>query len=446
MVVLQNNSPSPGEIFLGTFKLDVSVDSVHASLVPSPDQYLLILSSDGTPVFTKKTPNLTTDFKLQPNGTLTYFDSGNKVFYVLDSGYAIIDSYKCGNGYATDNHELLMLPNGHALLLGLDPQTVDMSKVVPGGNPSATVIGNVIQELDQNKNVVFQWRTFDHFQITDATHENLLAATIDYVHANGLESDNDGNILISSRHLDEITKIDRQTGSIIWRWGGKNNQFAFANDSRGFSHQHSIRRTPAGTLMMFDDGNFHAPRYSRAVEYLMDEQAKSVTLSWQFRHSPDVYGAALGSVQRLSSGNTFIGWGATSPAVTEVRPDGSVAYELRLPDSVVSYRAFRFPWKTGAVATTVQSTYVPISYSLAQNYPNPFNPSTKIQFSVPRQSNVLLKVYDMIGREVATLVDAEKPAGVYTVQFDASRFASGAYCYRLTTAGQVLAKMMLLIK
>jgi hypothetical protein len=446
MVVTQNEDPSPGSIFMGTFKLAVASDGIHASLVPSDDQYLLILSNDGTPVFARKVVNLTTDFRLQPNGNLTYFDSGNKTFYELDSSYAVIDSFKCGNGYQTDNHELIILPNRHALLLGLDPEIVDMSKVVPGGKPSATVIGNVIQELDENKNVVFQWRTFDYFQITDATHENLLAATIDYVHANGLERDADGNILLSSRHLDEITKISRQTGNILWRWGGKNNQFASTNDARPFSHQHSIRRTPDGRLIMFDDGDFNTPRFSRAVEYSMDEQSNSVTLTWEFRHSPDVYAAALGSVQRLPNGNTFIGWGTGSPAISEVRRDGGVAYELQLPDSLMSYRAFRFPWKTGSLATTVKGPDIPTSFTLAQNYPNPFNPSTKIQFSVPRQSDVRLKVYDMVGREVATLVDETKPAGTYTVQFDASRFASGVYCYRLTSSAESMTKLMMLIK
>jgi len=447
MIIDQNNSPAAGDVFLATFKINISPDSTQGSLVPSNEQYLLILSNDGTPVYHQKLATLATDFKMQQNGNLTYFNYARGKFFELDSSYAVVDSFECGNGYQTDNHELLLLPNGHALLLGLDPQYVDMSRIVSGGALSATVIGNVIQELDQDKNVVFQWRTFDHFQITDATHENLLAQTIDYVHANALDIDRDGNILISSRHLDEITKIDRQTGSIIWRWGGKNNQFAFTDDPIGFSHQHSIRRTPTGTLILFDDGNFNTPRYSRAVEYTMDEQAKSVSLAWQFRHTPDVYAFAMGSVERLPNGNTFIGWGATNTAVTEVRPDGTVAYDLRLPDSVISYRAFRFPWKSAALVTEVKNTFdVPTSYALAQNYPNPFNPSTKIQFSVPRQSDVRLKIYDMIGREVATLVDESKPAGTYTVQFDASRLASGVYCYRLTTSGQALTKLMMLIK
>lgn len=444
--ILQSDQPSTGSIFLTTFKLGLVGTSVK--LVPSNRQYLTIVDNSGAPIFYRRARALSTDFKLQPNGYLTYCDGAAGVFYALDTTYAVVDSFKCGNGYMTDVHELLLLPNGHAILLGLDPETVDMSTIVPGGNTSATVLGMVVQELDRSKNVVFEWRTFDHFKITDATHENLLAATIDYVHANAVDVDTDGNLLLSSRHLDEITKIDRGTGNIIWRWGGKNNEFTFLNDPVGFSHQHSIRRTPTGTLILFDDGNFHTPQFSRAVEYTLDEKAMTAAQVWQFRHSPDLYAFAMGSVQRLPNGNTLIGWGmATDAAVTEVRPDGGVAFELRLPDSVVSYRVFRLPWNPSTVLTSVQNgSDIPASFSLAQNFPNPFNPSTVIQFSVPHQADVILKVYDVIGREVATLVDERKSAGTYSVRFDASRFASGVYFCRLTSTGQSVTKMMSLIK
>ena len=219
-----------------------------------------------------------------------------------------------------------------------------MSKIVPNGNPYAVVTGIIVQELDQAKNVVFQWRSWDHFQITDNTHEDLTAATIDYVHSNAIELDGDGNILLSSRHLDEITKIDRSTGNTIWRMGGKNNQFTFVNDSIGYSHQHAIRRLANGNFTLFDNGNFHTPPFSRAVEYQVDEVNKVATLVWQYRNNPDYVSVAMGYVQRLSNGNTLIGWGATNPSVTEVTSDGKKVYEMSLPDQVVSYRAFRYQW------------------------------------------------------------------------------------------------------
>lgn len=304
----------------------------------------MILRDDGTPVFSRKLRRGALDFKIQPDGLLTYYDTHVEYFYVMNALYSVIDSVRCGNGYSTDGHELLLLPNGHALLMSYDDQAVDMSWIVSGGNPDAVVAGLIIQELDRERDVVFQWRSWDHFQITDATEFDLTRGFVDYAHGNAIESDADGNLLISSRHMDEITKVSRATGEIIWRLGGKNNQFTFVNDPIGFSHQHAVRRIPNGNITLFDNGNFHRPCFSRAVEYALDEDRKTATLVWQYRHVPDVCGFALGYVQRLPGGHTLIGWGATNPTVTEVAADGTVVSELTLDAGVSSYRASRHEW------------------------------------------------------------------------------------------------------
>jgi len=446
--VIFSGSTAPGVLFLGSFKIAEASDHLNfISLVPSEQQYLMILDNTGTPMFYRKMPSMSTDFKVQMNGYLTYYDNNAAAYYELDSSYAVIDSFRCGNGYKTDLHELRVLPDGHQLMLGYDPQVVDMSSIVPGGDRTATVIGAVIQELDRNKHVIFQWRTFDHFKVTDATEEDLTAATIDYVHPNTIEIDTDGNLLLSSRHMDEITKINRNTGDIIWRWGGKNNQFRYLGDSVGFSHQHTIRRTQSGSLLMLDNGNYRPTPYSSVVEYQLDDIAKTVRLIWQYRHTPDVFAIAMGSVDRFSNGNTLIGWGTTKPAITEVRPDGSVAFELQLPDSIVSYRVFRVPWHASSRVTAVkQETSAPQTFSLAQNYPNPFNPSTRIEFSIQKRASVRLSILDLLGRTVATLVEGVKDPGVYSVTFDGSHFASGVYFYRLATSGGELTRTMSLLK
>jgi hypothetical protein len=85
-------------------------------------------------------------------------------------------------------------------------------------------------------------------------------------------------------------------------------------------------------------------------------------------------------------------------------------------------------------------------YMLRQNYPNPFNPSTKISYSIPEFSFVTLKVYDVLGIEVTTLVNEEKPVGFYEIKFDASILPSGIYFYRLRTGDFVETKKMVLIK
>jgi hypothetical protein len=89
---------------------------------------------------------------------------------------------------------------------------------------------------------------------------------------------------------------------------------------------------------------------------------------------------------------------------------------------------------------------VPNVYSLSQNFPNPFNPATEIKFSIPGQSFVKLVVYDINGNEVATLVNNEKPAGNYSVKFDATNFASGIYFYKLTAGSFESTKKMALVK
>ncbi len=85
-------------------------------------------------------------------------------------------------------------------------------------------------------------------------------------------------------------------------------------------------------------------------------------------------------------------------------------------------------------------------FYLAQNYPNPFNPTTTIQYSIPQRSNVTLKVYDVLGSEIATLVNEEKERGVYTVNFNASNMASGMYIYRITAGSFVETKKMILLR
>jgi hypothetical protein len=89
---------------------------------------------------------------------------------------------------------------------------------------------------------------------------------------------------------------------------------------------------------------------------------------------------------------------------------------------------------------------IPKNYSLSQNYPNPFNPVTNINFSIPKSGFVSLKIYDMIGREAAVLVNGELTAGNYTFGWNAENTASGIYFYTLSSGGFTETKKMMLIK
>ena len=92
------------------------------------------------------------------------------------------------------------------------------------------------------------------------------------------------------------------------------------------------------------------------------------------------------------------------------------------------------------------SSEIPDQFELLQNYPNPFNPSTTITFSIPRSSFVILKVFNILGEEVKSLVSEERAPGTYTVKWDASGNASGVYFYRLQAGGFVDTKKLLLIR
>lgn len=94
----------------------------------------------------------------------------------------------------------------------------------------------------------------------------------------------------------------------------------------------------------------------------------------------------------------------------------------------------------------VTSNIIPDEFTLSQNYPNPFNPSTKIKFNIPQQSRVELKVYDILGKEIMTLVEGIKVAGNYEVEFNASSLASGTYFYKIRAGQFINVKRMILIK
>ena len=100
----------------------------------------------------------------------------------------------------------------------------------------------------------------------------------------------------------------------------------------------------------------------------------------------------------------------------------------------------------GGVSGIENPSNVPIKFSLEQNYPNPFNPSTKISFSIPEKSFITLRVYDILGNEVASLLNEEKPAGYYDVDYDASRLSSGVYFYKLQSNSIVQTRKMILLK
>jgi hypothetical protein len=299
----------------------------------------------------------TPGFTVQPNGMISFFQ-GNQ-FTLLDSTFTTVDTARC-SGYVTDSHDLQILPNGNRLMLGVETVTTDLSSFFlfnhngSPGDTAAQVRSNIIQEIDSSGTVVFEWHAKDHFAFDDVD-ENWISnpVNVDWTHCNTVEPDADGNILLSSRHFNEITKINRSDSSIMWRMGGKRNEFTFLNDTLPFYGQHDIRRLQNGNVTLFDNGwqsATGASHFARALEYTLDENAKTAWLTWSYVHDTAMYSKATGNVQRLPDGNTLINYGqinASNVTFAVVDSAGGKVFEIAFDDTLFSYRSFNFqslPW------------------------------------------------------------------------------------------------------
>lgn len=318
--------------------------------------YLIILDKNGLPIKYRPTTPNSFNFKQQPNGRYIvaetsgahYGITGNgtkSIIRIFDEELNLLESFQMGNGYIAGPHEFMILPNGNYICVAQNPIPMDMSEMTEGGNPNAFIVSNVIQEFDKDKNVIFQWRAIDHIDIEES-YLKLTDPVISYAHINALEVDRDGNWLISPRHTCSIMKINRGTGEIMWRLGGKKTDFTIIGDEKNgpeyFQYQHDIRRLNNGDITMFDNGNLKTPQYSRGVRYSLDEVNKTATLVWQYRNTPDVYAGQQGSVQVFEDGSYLIGWGTATAAnqvgLTEIDTEGNKTFELNFPPNTSHYR------------------------------------------------------------------------------------------------------------
>ncbi|MBN1781920.1 aryl-sulfate sulfotransferase [bacterium] len=351
--ILPNGVSVPSDFMYVDVTVNTSPDTGKFFLNNRPSMpYLLILNNDGTPYWYRRTPVRQRDFKVQSNGMLTaQWGYQTPYGYIgMDSTYAVVDTFYAGPGYVSCEHELQVMPNGNYLIIVLDYFQYDLSTVIEGGMSNAYMILSLVQELDKDDQVIFTWNPLDHFDVADMRVESF-SNTFRYPHLNSIDVDDDGNLVISSRHMSEVTKINRQTGDIIWRLGGNHSDFTFVDDPLdGFSGQHAARVLGDGHYLMFDNGNEHSQPQSRAVEYALDTLAMTATMVWEYRNEPGtVYSSYMGNAQRLPNGNTLINWAiGPRPKATEVTADGEKVYEMNYESHDECYRTQKFNWNVPA--------------------------------------------------------------------------------------------------
>jgi hypothetical protein len=131
--------------------------------------------------------------------------------------------------------------------------------------------------------------------------------------------------------------------------------------------------------------------------------------------------------------------------IDTIRYIGSTNFDITQIPLVIPSKAF-YQSECKEQVGVLKGTGIPNNYSLSQNYPNPFNPLTQITYSMPKTTDVTIKIYDLLGREIATLVNEKKQAGDYKVTWNAEGLASGVYFYRMVAGEYIQTKQMILIR
>ena len=267
---------------------------------------------------------------------------------IANQNYHVVKRVRAhGRGVITDGHEFVITAQNTALVLGGRYVPKDLSHW--GGPRRSGYIDDLVQEIDLRTNkLLFSWAIGRHVPLDESMVKPPSKGPWDPYHLNSISVDLDGNLLVSSRHTSTIYKLDRRTGRIIWRLGGKRSDFKIGRGA-DFWYQHDAKRQPDGTITLFDNGETdldktHANE-SVAKRLKLDMKAMTASLLRTFKH-PAGTGVATsqGNVNILSNGDAFVGWGI-SPWFSEYAPDGRLLFGAHFTSVWHhSYRAFKAPW------------------------------------------------------------------------------------------------------
>lgn len=358
----------------------------------------LMMDSAGNPIFFRalNSPNLmNTDFRVQTlygNPVLTFWQGTlatppaytnlpaassepGSCYYILDSTYKIVQTVSAQNGYTSDIHEFLITPNNTALLLSTRPIPMDLTSY---GGPKEGYVNNfAVQEIDlATSQLLFFWSALDHIPLSDS-FEPAGAATSsnniwDAYHLNSIGlTDNEDEIIVSSRNTWTIYRINKQTGNIVWQLGGVSSSFTIGTGA-DFSWQHDARFFPNNVISLFDDncceGETVPPGtpFSHGLVLQLDLMAGTASLVTSYFHNPNLNVDSQGNVQTLTNNNKFIGWGQ-QPYFSEFAPAGNTVgnpalnllYDATFPSTNYSYRAYKYTW--------VGTPYYPPSLAVKKN-------------------------------------------------------------------------------
>jgi hypothetical protein len=337
---------APGHIF-------VSPKKGPGEEAPNQDAPLIVDSS-GEPVWFHPLHGAEADaftFEVQTykgERVLTWWEGvhtgyGQGEYVIFDSSYRQIARFTAANGYEGDHHEFLITPEDTALITIYSKVVRDLSGM--GGPVEGVVLEGIAQEIDiESGEVLLEWHSLDHIGLEESLYEPPadLEAAFDYFHINSIDVYDEDHLLISARRTCAVYKVDRKTGEVVWRLGGKNSDFKMGAGVRT-TLQHDARRNSDGTITIFDNGDVNRVDQSRAIMIEVDEDKMIASLVHEYTHPDRLLSDTQGNVQVLPKGNVFVGWGS-APYFSEFNHQGELLFHAAFPAEGETYRAFRLPW------------------------------------------------------------------------------------------------------
>lgn len=323
-----------------------------------PARFMTAVDGNGVPAYLSPYTGNRHDFRRHADGTFSVsqdvaLPAGN-VILELDEQMQEVARRSTVGLVNTDFHDYLRLPDGNRVMMAYEPRDDDSG-----------LFDAVVQEIEPDGDVAFEWNSGDHI---DIAAEGVGDTDGDYAHINSVEVMDDGDYLISMRHLSVVLKVARTAhdgfarGDIVWRLGGRLSDFDFSSDPLlGPCAQHTASEVtqPGGptTIMVFDNGSFDVfplcvdpedpagpavgRTQSRVVELVLDEETGTATVGRQYAPTGR-FAHFAGSAERLPNGNTLVGWtNAADGIATELDPDFRPIWELDSDSGYGSYRVHR---------------------------------------------------------------------------------------------------------
>ncbi len=313
----------------------------------------LIVDDDGQPIFFRQNRQgiRSNDVRVQEyrgEPVLTWWEGraagghGQGVGVIVDTSYREIARVRAKRPYDLDMHEFKLTSRGTALVLIYHTVRRDLRSV--GGRRDGRVIDNLVQEIDvRTGKVLFSWSSLDHIGLGESYRELPDDRSAwDYFHVNSVDEDADGNLIVSARYSNSVTKISRETGRVLWRLGGRRSDFRMGRGTR-VHLAHDAEWQPDGTLRIFDNSQRSVRDRSRIVTLDVDTERREVTLVDDVRHPDAVLAATQGNAESLPGDGLFAGWGSQG-RWSEFGPGGALRYDAELPDGYDSYRVYRQVW------------------------------------------------------------------------------------------------------